>query len=594
MPSMPDVNIIITLLIILFAIVLFAIEIVPVDVISVIVVLALIYFKLLSPDQAFTGFSNSALVMIGSVLIMTTALVKSGVADKIAHFILKWSGQSSIRLFCTFLITVGIISSFINNVAAVAILLPSTVSIAKAAKINSSKLLMPLAFGSMMGGMCTLIGTSTNIAVSGALPNYDMSSFSMFEITPIGLIVFFGGLLFFMTLGYFLLPAKDKDEVIEDYGIREYLSELKILPSSPLVGEKVSERVFGNMQDLSIVGIYRKGNNIYIPGDHFTIESGDSFLVVGGIENLARAGQTDGIEIKSGYKHIDKDLEPGDVRMAEAVIAPDSILEGKTLKDVNFRHTYGLSAIALYRHSICLREKVGRIPLRVGDVLLLQGEIDRIDALGEILKLIIMGDVTPERFRTKKAGIATIIFLASIIAGVTGLVPIAVSFLTGAALMVLSKCLYAEEVYKSVNWHILILIGGMISLGLAVEQTGTAQFLANLITDATASYGIHALLGSFFILTVLLTQPMSNVAAALLILPIAIHTAQGLGVNPRTFVMTITIAASCSFMTPFEPAAVLVYGTGRYRFIDFIRVGLPLTIVVFIISMLIIPVLWPL
>jgi len=594
MHHMPDMNIVITLLIMLFAIILFSIEIVPVDIVSVLVVLALIFFNLLSPDQAFLGFSNSALVMIGSVLIMTTALVKSGVADKIAHYILKWSGKSPIRLLCIFLITVGIISSFINNVAATAILLPSAVSIARVAKINPSKLLMPLAFGSMLGGMCTLIGTSTNIAVSEALPTYNMAPFSMFELTPFGLIVFFGGTLFFMTIGYILLPARDKEEVMEDYGIREYLSELKITPSSTLVGAKVSDGVFGNMQDLSIVGIYRKGNNIYIPGDHFTIEAGDSLLVVGGIENLARAGQTDGIEIKSGYKSIDQDLEPGDVRMAEAVIAADSLLEGKTLKDVNFRHTYGLSAIALYRHGICLREKVGRIPLRVGDVLLLQGERDRIDALGELLKLIIIGDVTPERFRTKKAGIATMIFLASIIAGVVGIVPISVSFLTGAVLMVLSKCLYPEEVYKSVNWHLLILIGGMISLGIAVEQTGTAEFLADLITDTTAGYGIYALLGSFFILTVLLTQPMSNVAAALLVLPIAIHSAQNLGVNPRTFAMTITIAASCSFITPLEPASVLVYGPGRYRFVDFIRVGLPLTIVVFIISIFLIPVFWPL
>lgn len=594
MPQMPDMNIIITLLIMLFAIILFSIEIVPVDIVAVLVVLALIFFGLLSPDQAFLGFSNTALVMIGSVLIMTSALIKSGVADKIAHYILKWSGHSPLRLLCIFLLTVIFISSWINNVAATAILLPSAVSVARVAKINPSKLLMPLSFGSMLGGMTTLIGTSTNIAVSEALPNYNLSPFSMFELTPIGLIACVGGLLFFLIIGYYLLPSREKEAVMEDYGIREYLSELKIIPSSTLVGAKVSDGIFGNIQDLSIVGIYRKSKNIYIPGDHFTIEGGDSLLVVGSIENLARAGQTDGVEIKSGYKRTDKDLEPGDVRMAEAVIAADSLLEGKTLKDVNFRHTYGLSAIALYRHGICLREKVGRIPLRVGDVLLLQGERDRIETLGEVLRLIIIGDVTPERFRTKKAGIAVIIFLASIIAGVAGIVPISVSFLSGAVLMVLSKCLYPEEVYKSVNWHLLILIGGMISLGIAVEQNGTAQFLADIITNATAGYGIYALLGSFFILTVVLTQPMSNVAAALLILPIAIHSAQKLGVNPRAFVMAITIAASCSFITPLEPASVLVYGPGRYRFLDFIRVGLPLTIVVFIISIFLIPVFWPL
>lgn len=302
MPSMPDMNIVITLLIMLFAVILFSIEIVPVDIVSVLVVLSLIFFRLLTPDQAFLGFSNTALVMIGSILIMTSALVKSGIADKIAHYILRWSGHGPIRLLCIFLLTVGIISSFINNVAATAILLPSAVSIARVAKINPSKLLMPLSFGSMLGGMCTLIGTSTNIAVSEALPTYNIAPFSLFEFTPLGLIIFAGGLLFFITIGYVLLPAREKEEVMEDYGIREYLSELKVMPSSILVGTKVSAGVFGNMQDLSLVGIYRNGINIYIPGDHFTIEGGDSLLVVGSIENLARAGQTDGVEIKSGYK----------------------------------------------------------------------------------------------------------------------------------------------------------------------------------------------------------------------------------------------------------------------------------------------------
>ena len=539
MPSMPDMNIVITLLIMLFAVILFSIEIVPVDIVSVLVVLSLIFFRLLTPDQAFLGFSNTALVMIGSILIMTSALVKSGIADKIAHYILRWSGHGPIRLLCIFLLTVGIISSFINNVAATAILLPSAVSIARVAKINPSKLLMPLSFGSMLGGMCTLIGTSTNIAVSEALPTYNIAPFSLFEFTPLGLIIFAGDYYFYY---YWIHPSSCQRKGRSNGRLwhKEYLSELKVMPSSILVGTKVSAGVFGNMQDLSLVGIYRNGINIYIPGDHFTIEGGDSLLVVGSIENLARAGQTDGVEIKSGYKRTDKDLEPGDVRMVEAVISADSLLEGKTLKDVNFRHTYGLSAIAHYRHGTCLREKVGRIPLRVGDVILLQGESDRIAALGEVLKLIIVGDVTPERFRTKKAGIATIIFLASIIAGAAGLVPISVSFLTGAVLMVISKCLYADEVYKSVNWHLLILIGGMISLGIAVEQTGTAQYLADIITTMTANYSIYVLLGSFFILTVLLTQPMSNVAAALLILPIAIHSAQK-SVNPRTFAMTIQL-----------------------------------------------------
>ncbi|MBI5038472.1 MAG: SLC13 family permease [Nitrospirae bacterium] len=591
---MPDTNILITLIIIIAAVVLFSIEILSVDLVSILVVLALIFFRILSPENAFIGFSNTALVMIASVLIMTTALIKAGVADRIAHYILKKAGTHPTRLMFMFLITVGLISSFINNVAATAILLPAAVSVAKMAKINPSRLLMPLAFGSMLGGMCTLIGTSTNVAVSEALKTYKIAPFSLFEFTPIGLLIFVSGLLFFIIFGPMLLPDREKEAMMEEYGIREYLSELKVMPASPLVGMRISEGAFGGGPDLTIVGIYRAGKNIYIPGEHYTIESGDSLLVMGSIENLAKAGQIKGVELKSGLKHSEEDLEPGNLRMVEAVIAADSLLEWKTLKEVNFRHTYSLSVIAIYRQGICLREKVGRILLRVGDVLLLQGERERIEALKDILKLIVIGDVTPEQFRTKKAGVATAIFIAAIIAGGIGLVPISVSFLVGAVLMVLSKCLYADEIYQAVNMHLLVLIGGMISLGIAVEQSGTAQFLADLLIKITASYGIYTLLGSFFVLTVLLTQPMSNVAAALLVLPIAIHTALQLGVNPKTFAMDVAIAASCSFITPLEPASVLVYGPGRYRFSDFIRVGLPLTLVVFLIALIFIPIFWPL
>lgn len=591
---MPDNSIIITLIIMLTAVLLFSIEIVSVDLVSILVVLSLIFFRILSPEQAFIGFSNTALVMIGSILIMTAGLIKAGVADRIAHFILNRAGTRPMRLMFVFLITVGLISSFINNVAATAILLPAAVSVARMARINPSKLLMPLAFGSMLGGMCTLIGTSTNIAVSEALHTYNITPFSLFEFTPIGVLIYLGGILFFVTVGHSLLPEREKETVIEGYEIREYLSELKVMPNSALVGTGITEATLGRLHDLTVVGIYRDRKNIYIPGDHYTIEGEDSLLVMGSIEKISKVSQVKGVVIKSGIKYSDEDLESGAVRMFEAVIAADSLLEGKTLQDLNFRHTYGLSVLAFYRHGTCLRGKVGKIPLRVGDVLLIQGEMDRINALKEVLKLIMIGDVTPERFRTKKAGVASLIFLASIIAGGSGLLPISVSFLAGAVLMVLSKCLYPDEIYKSVNWHLLVLIGGMISLGIAVEKSGTAKFLADILINLIAPYGIYALLATFFILTVILTQPMSNVAAALLILPIAIHTTLELGVNPKTFAMLVAIAASCSFITPLEPACVLVYGPGRYRFADFIRVGLPLTMVAFIISMIFIPMLWPL
>ena len=594
MPPMPDTNIIITLAIMLAVVILFSIEILSVDIVSIITVLALIIFHILPLEKAFKGFSNNALFMIAGILIMTEALIKAGVADRIAQFILKRAGTNPVRLLFMLLITEIIISAFINNTAATALLLPAAVSVARMAKVSPSRLLMPIAFGSMLGGMCTLIGTSTNVGVSEALSTHKIAPFSLFEFTPIGIIISLGGILFFVTVGHLLLPDRDKETVIGEYGIREYLSELKVIPASPLVGTIISEDTFESTYDLTIVGLYRNRKNIYIPGEYYTIEGGDSLLVVGRIENITKAVHIAGVELKPGIIHSDKDLEPGNVRMVEAVLAADSLLEWRTLKEVNFRHTYGLSVMAIYRHGVHLREKVGKILLRVGDVLLIQGERDRIEDLKNILKLIVIGEVTPVRFRTNKAGMATVIFLAAIIAGGAELVPVSVSFLAGAVLMILSRCIYPDEIYKAVNMHMLVLIGGMISLGIAVEQSGTAHFLADQIIKFTAPYGIYSLLAAFFILTVILTQPMANVAAALVVLPIALHSALQLGVNPRAFAMDVAIAASCSFIMPLEPSCVLVYGPGRYSFMDFVRVGLPLTLIAFILAMIFIPILWPL
>lgn len=594
MSPMPDVSIIITLVIMVAAIAIFSIEILSVDIVSILVVLALILSHILTPREAFLGFSNTALIMIASIIIMSSGLIKTGIPNRIAHFILRWAGTHTVRLMLFFLVTVGVISSFINNVAATAILLPTAVSVANTAKINPSKLLMPLSFGSMLGGMCTLIGTSTNIAVSEALSTYNIKPFSIFEFTPIGIMVLLSGIVYFITLGRHLLPDRVAEPPIERYDIRTYLSELKIMPNSSLAGMKISEGDFGNLHDLTIVGLYREGKNIYIPGEHYTIREGDSLLVMGSMENLTKINNIKGVEIKSSLKTSEADLESGDVRIVEAVIAADSILDGKTLKAVNFRHTYGLSVIAMYRHGTCLREKIGKIPLRVGDVLLIQGEKERINTLKDMLKLIIAGDVTPERFRTDKARTAILIFLLAIGVGATGLLSLPVAFLAGAVSMVLTKCIYPDEIYKSLNWHLLILIGGMLSLGIAVEKSGTARYLSEHIIALASPYGHYAILACFFILTTILTQSMSNVAAALLILPIAIHTATNLGLNPKTFAITVALAASCSFITPLEPASVLVYGPGRYRFVDFIKVGLPLTLVAFIVAILFIPIFWPL
>jgi di/tricarboxylate transporter len=266
---------------------------------------------------------------------------------------------------------------------------------------------------------------------------------------------------------------------------------------------------------------------------------------------------------------------------------------GKTLKEINFRGRYGLNALAVYRREESLREKVGKVVLRFGDVLLVQGEKKRIDALREDPDFILLGEVSPIRHRRRRTLLALGLFGGAILLGGAGILPISVSFLTGACLMVLTRCMSLEDAYRALDLRLILLIAGMFSLGMAMEKSGTAAFLAKAIGGAVLPYGETALLAAFFLLTVLLTQPMSNVTAALLVLPVAVHAALNSGIDPRPFAIAVTVAASCSFITPFEPACILVYGPGRYRFIDFFKNGLIPTLLVFVIAMMMIPSLWP-
>lgn len=579
------------------AVVLFASERLPVDVVTLLLLLTLIAFGILSVQQAFSGFSHEIIIILASIFVITGALQDTGVLDRMGAALLKFGGtRPNWLLFVLLCVTSGV-SAFMNNTTVTAMLVGPVLVLAHKTRASPSKMLLPIAYASILGGTCTLIGTSTNVAVSGYMVRQKLEPLGLFEITPIGLVIVGVGIAYMMLVGRYLLPEHHDESLTEDYAIRDYVSEIVVMPGSPLIDQRVFQSDLSNM-DFRILKVIR-GRDTFAPTDDTTIQKGDVLIVTGNVENLMKVKATEGIEIKPDLKLSDPDLQSGDVKIAEVLVTPGSNLVGRTLREANYRQESGLTVLALYRRGRSLRDQLGSIRLRVGDLLLVQGRQARLDAVRRRRELAVLEELQAPVARRRKGLLVLSFFAAAILIGsLTNagkpLVPLSLCFLSAALLTVLFQSINMQRAYQAIDWRLLILIGGMTAFGEAMKSSGTAQFLADVIVGWLQPIGPMAILAGFFVLTILLTQPMSNAAAALVVLPVAMEAAISLGVSQRTFAIAIMLAASISLIAPFEPSCLLVYGPGKYRFRDFIKTGMPLTIILAVIVLIFIPKLWPL
>ena len=764
------------------AIVMFITERIRVDVVALMVLVSLTLTGLVTPTEALSGFANLAVVTVWAVLILSAGLGRTGVAGLIGHQVLRLSGQSEARLVALIMLLVGALSGFMNDIGVAALMLPVVVDIARRTGRPPSRLLMPLAFAALLGGLNTLIGTPPNILVSEALRQYGLEPFHMFDYTPTGIVVMLAGISFMVLVGRHLLPSRDIKDLPENdratpsefFGLRERLFVIRLPKDSVLTGKTLAQSRLGAALGLNVLAILRTDQNRLAPDALAVLRSGDRLLVEGrpdrlaelrgqrmlvqeaeqlaveqllsaeiglaeleispqssllgqtleqidfrrrfgavvlairrgggtvrtnleklplqrgdvllvqgtgeqletlqtesafllsGAEALARyhleerlvtmrvpedsplvdktllesrlgdafglgvlgivregstklmpgagerlatgdlllaKGRPDDLRTMEGLQDLEIDTEPPPdvsklesehVGLVEAVLSPRTTLAGKTLRQIHFRDKYGLSVLAIWREGRAYRSELRDMALRFGDALLLYGPRERLRVLGQEPDFLVLTVAAQETPRLSKAPIALLIMAIVLVPVILDWLPIAITAVAGVVLMVLTRCLTMEEAYGAIEWKAVFLIAGMLPLGIAMEQTGAARFLAEGMVGLVGGLGPVAVLAGLFVLAALASQVMPNPAVAVLLAPVALNTANDLGISPYPLMMAVAVSASAAFLSPVGHSAnVLVMGPGGYRFADFTKVGIPLTLVVLAVVVVVLPILWP-
>lgn len=591
---------ILVLVILCAAVILFITEKLPIDLVAILVLGAVMGFGLVTPQEAVSGFSNPATVTVAAMFVLSAGLQQTGLLRALGRRLFH-VGHYPMLLMLLITVTIGAVSAFVNNTAAVAVFLPLVLSVANRLKLSPSKLLIPASFASEFGGVCTLIGSSTNLLVSSIALEYaakypgvaGLEPFSMFEMAKLGLILFGAGILYLVAIGYWLLPERRGEELVDAYQLGNYITELRVMKNSPLIGKSVVESDLGRKSDVWVLEILR-GKSPMLGSEHEPIREGDVLLVEGKLDNLLETKNVLKLEIEPEFKLQDETLTKEQLNLAEVMVAPVARIADRTLKNLDFNHRYDAVVLAIRRQGRPLREKLNSVRLRFGDMLLLQAPKDALGKLRSDSDFIVMDDKGGLSGHTGKAPIVLSILMLVVGLAALEILPILVAAVLGCIALLLTGCLRLEKAYEAIDWRVIFLLGGVLPLGLAMEKSGLAAFIANQTVALAGGLGPVAVLAAFYLLTAILTECMSNNASAVVLAPVAISTAIQMGISPKPLLMAITFAASTSFATPVGyQTNMMVYTPGGYRFADFMKVGIPLIAIFFVISVYLIPKFWP-
>ena len=591
---MPSSDIILVLAVITCAVALFVSEKLRIDLIAMCVLLALLILQLIEPEQALYGFANPATGIIAAMFVLSAGLVRTGLVDWLARRIDRLGGKSQRQLLLVLCLTVAALSAFIISSAIVAIFIPVCFSLAKSHRFPVSRILIPIAFASQLGGVCTLIGSSTNILIDSIARTSGFQGFQIFEFARLGLIMMTVGLLYIFLFSSKLIPKrKGTLQHIDKYRLADYLVELTVTEESPLVGQKWEEIKDKEVKICDLIQLIRAKKAVWKPIKTI-IRKGDILLVHSDAARVLKIKDAFKLHTKADSVIDDQKLSSDKVKLIETLIPPQSPLVGRTLQNSDFHKRYGCIVLALQRRGKVQRERISEINLDSNDTLLLQCNKEDVSRLLSSRDLIVTNELTELHLRKDRAFIALFFLALVVVLAAFNVVSLLTAALIGAIGMILARCLTLEEAYQAIDWKVIFLFGGMLPLGMALFQTGAASWLANSVLKSVAELGPLAVLAALYVLTAILTELISSVAAAILIAPIAFALASTMGVDPRPFLMAITFAASTSFSTPIGyQTNTMIYAPGGYRFLDFARIGAPLNLIFWAIAIILIPELWP-
>ena len=597
------------------------------DIVALCALVALLISHILTPTEALSGFSNSVVIMMVGLFVVGGAIFQTGLAKMISSRILKLAGKSELRLFLLVMLVTSGIGAFVSNTGTVALMLPIVVSLAASANMNASRLLMPLAFASSMGGMMTLIGTPPNLVIQDALVSAGYPELSFFSFLPVGLVCVTVGTLVLMPLSKWILAkrggtdnendrkSKSLNQLIKEYGLADNLFRLKVVSGSLLKGKTIMELDVRKKYGVNILEVRRSESSQkrflktvtqQLAWTNIQLQPEDVLYVRGSIEKVEKFAVAYQLEMQDSHTTEETSkkndgLSFYDIGIAEIVLMPSSKLINRTVEECGFRDKYNVNILGIRRKSEYLLRDLGNERVHSGDVLLVQGTWDNIARLSqEDTEWVVLGQPLAEAAKVTldyKAPVAAIIMVMMICMMMFDFIPVApvTAVMIAGLLMVLTGCFRnVEAAYKTINWESIVLIAAMMPMSLALEKTGASEYISNSLVSGLGVYGPFALMTGIYFTTSLMTMFISNTATAVLLAPIALHSAQQIGVDPTPFLFAVTVAASMCFASPFStPPNALVMPAGQYTFMDYVKVGLPLQIIMGIVMVFVLPLLFP-